>query len=155
MQRCSDIMTNDPACCVPGDMVDRAANLMKTRNVGPVPVVDEPAGRRLVGIVTDRDLALKVVAEGRDAKKTRVEDVMTRGVVTCRADDDVQKALDVMSEHQLRRVPVLDRENRLVGMIAQADVATSMMTAENVAGVVKDISRPERATPGRAGVSRA
>ncbi len=89
--------------------------------------------------MTDRDLALKVVAEGRDAASTKVEAVMTRNVVTCRADDDVQKALDAMSEHQLRRIPVVDGDNRILGIISQADVATRVDQPEKTAAVVKGI----------------
>jgi CBS domain-containing protein len=141
VKHCADIMTRDPAACAPGDTVDKVARLMQRINVGPVPVVDAKQNRKLVGIVTDRDLALKIVAEGRDARKTKVEEVMTRRVVTCRGDDDVQKALDAMSQHQIRRVPIVDHDERLVGMIAQADVAISPMEPERVASVVKEISR--------------
>jgi CBS domain-containing protein len=91
--------------------------------------------------VTDRDLALKIVAEGRDAKSTKAEEVMTRKVVTCRGEDDVQKALDAMSEHQLRRIPVVDNDNKIVGIIAQADVATRVDQPAKTAEVVKDISQ--------------
>jgi CBS domain-containing protein len=94
-----------------------------------------------VGIVTDRDLALKVVAEGRDPKTTKVEAVMTRKVVTCRADDELQKALDTMAEHQLRRIPVVDNNNKIVGIIAQADVATRVDRPEKTAEMVKEISQ--------------
>src|SRR5262245_59097171 len=127
MEKCADIMTNDPVCCAPGDVVERAAELMKQNDVGPVPVVEQ---KKLVGIVTDRDLALKVLAEGRDPKKTKIQEVITRQVVTCRTNDDVQSALDAMSEHQVRRIPVVDEQDRLVGMIAQADVATNMMDSD-------------------------
>jgi CBS domain-containing protein len=97
--------------------------------------------KKLVGIVTDRDLTLKIVAEGRDAKSTKVEAVMTRKVVTCHADDDLQKALDAMSEHQLRRIPVVDNDNNFLGIIAQADVATRVNQPEKTAAMVKEISR--------------
>jgi len=94
--------------------------------------------------VTDRDLALKIVAEGRDAKSTKVEAVMTRKVVTCRAEDDLQKALDAMSEHQLRRIPVVDNDNKILGIIAQADVATRVNQPEKTAELVKQISQANR-----------
>jgi CBS domain-containing protein len=114
---------------------------MKRENIGPIPVIENEQSRKLVGIVTDRDLALKIVAEGRDPKSTKVEAVMTRKVVTCRADEDVQKALDAMSEHQLRRIPVVDNENRILGIIAQADVATRINQPEKTAAMVKGISQ--------------
>jgi CBS domain-containing protein len=141
MKKCSELMTKNPVCCLPNSMVAEVAQLMKRENIGPIPVIENEQSRKLVGIVTDRDLALKIVAEGRDAKSTKVEAVMTRQVVTCRADDDVQKALDAMSEHQLRRIPVVDNENRILGIIAQADVATRINQPEKTAAMVKGISQ--------------
>ena len=141
MKRCDELMTKDPVCCLPSSMVAQVAQLMKRENIGPIPVIENEQTRKLVGIVTDRDLALKIVAEGRDAKSTKVESVMTRKVVTCRAEDDLQKALDAMSENQLRRIPVVDRDNRILGIIAQADVATRVDQPEKTAAMVKGISR--------------
>jgi CBS domain-containing protein len=141
MKKCSELMTKNPVCCLPDSMVAAVAQLMKRENIGPIPVIENEQSRKLVGIVTDRDLALKIVAEGRDAKSTKVEAVMTRKVVTCRADDDVQKALDAMSEHQLRRIPVVDNENGILGIIAQADVATRINQPEKTAAMVKGISQ--------------
>jgi CBS domain-containing protein len=141
MKQCSELMTKDPVCCLPESTVADAARLMKRENIGPIPVIENEQTRKLVGIVTDRDLALKIVAEGRDAASTKVEAVMTRKVVTCRADDDLQKALDAMSEHQLRRIPVVDNDSRILGIISQADVATRGNQPEKTAAVVKEISR--------------
>jgi len=98
----------------------------------------------LIGMVTDRDLVLRMVAEGRDTKTTKAEEVMSRKLVTCHADDDVQKALDAMSENQLRRIPVVDDENRIVGIIAQADVAMRVNQPEKTAAMVKKISRSKK-----------
>jgi len=134
-------MTKDPVCCLPNDSVAKAAELMKSGNIGSIPVVENEQTKKLVGIVTDRDLALKIIAEGRDAKSTKVETVMTHKVVTCHADDDLQKALDAMTEHQLRRIPVVDNDNRIVGIIAQADVATRADQPEKTAEMVKEISQ--------------
>src|SRR4030042_495661 len=141
MKRCSEVMTAKPVCCLPDDSVTKAADLMKSGNVGSIPVVQNEQTRKLVGIVTDRDLALKIIAEGRDAKSTKVEAVMTRNVVTCRGEDDLQKALDAMSEHQLRRIPVVDKEGKILGIIAQADVATRVNQPDKTAEMVKKISR--------------
>jgi CBS domain-containing protein len=141
MKKCDEVMTKNPVCCLPDDMVAKVAQLMKRENIGPIPVIENEQTQKLVGIVTDRDLALKIVAEGRDAKSTKVEAVMTRKVVTCRAEDDLQKALDAMSEHQLRRIPVVDNDNKIVGIIAQADVATRVNQPEKTAAMVKGISR--------------
>jgi CBS domain-containing protein len=133
-------MTMNPACCLPNDTVAKVAQMMRSKDIGPVPVVENEQTRSLVGIVTDRDLALKVVAEGRDAKTTTAAEVMTRKVVTCHAEDDLQKALDAMSEHQLRRIPVVDNDLRIIGIIAQADVATRVDQPEKTAALVKGIS---------------
>ena len=141
MKQCSELMTKDPVCCLPESTAADAASLMKRENIGPIPVIENERTRKLVGIVTDRDLALKIVAEGRDPVSTKVEAVMTRKVVTCRAEDDLQKALDAMSEHQLRRIPVVDNDNRILGIISQADVATRVNQPEKTAAVVKEISR--------------
>ena len=141
MKKCNEVMTKAPVCCLPNDMVIKAAELMKSNNIGSVPVIENEQTKKLVGIVTDRDLTLKIVAEGLDAKSTKVEAVMTRKVVTCRAEDDLQKALDAMSEHQLRRIPVVDNDNKILGIIAQADVATRVDQPEKTAEMVKGISQ--------------
>ncbi|HUE99593.1 MAG TPA: CBS domain-containing protein [Anaerolineales bacterium] len=141
MTKCNDIMTQNPVYCLSDDMAIKAAELMKTGNIGSVLVVEDEQTRKLVGIVTDRDLALKIVAEGLDARSTKVEAVMTRDVVTLLPDDDLQKALDAMAEHQLRRIPVVDSDNKILGIIAQADVATRVDQPEKTAEMVKEISQ--------------
>src|SRR5512133_2564095 len=140
MTTCNDVMTKNPVCAYPDDTVAHVARLMRNEDIGPVPIVQDDASKRLVGIVTDRDLASKVVAEERDPMTTRVSDVMTTDVVTCRASDDIEKALAAMSGNQLRRIPVVDDGNMLVGIIAQADVATRMDEPERTGEVVKEIS---------------
>jgi CBS domain-containing protein len=144
MKKCQDVMTKNPVCCVPGDMVVEVAKMMKTGNVGSIPVVENQHTKRLIGIVTDRDLALKILAEENDAKSTRVTSVMTHKVVTCRADDDLQKAMDAMAKNQLRRLPVVDQDDMVVGIIAQADVAMHMEQPEKTAEMVKGISQSNR-----------
>jgi CBS domain-containing protein len=134
-------MTKDLLCCTPGDMAMKAAELMKTGNIGPILVIENEQTRKLVGIVTDRDLALRIVAEGLDARSTKVDAVMTRKVVTCLADDNLQNALEAMAEHQLRRIPVVDNDHKVLGIIAQADVATRVAQPEKTAEVVKKISQ--------------
>jgi CBS domain-containing protein len=141
MKKCNEVMTKNPVCCLPTDMVTKAADLMKSENIGSIPVIENEQTEKLIGIVTDRDLALRIVAEGRDAKSTKVEAVMTRKVVSCLAGDDVQKALDAMAEHQLRRIPVVDNDNKVLGIIAQADVATRVDQPEKTAEMVKEISQ--------------
>ncbi len=141
MKKCSEVMTRNPVCCRPEDSVAKVAQLMQSANIGSVPIIENEQTQKLVGIVTDRDLALKVVGPGHDAKSTKVETVMTRQVVTCQDGDDLQKALDAMAEHQLRRIPIVDDANKIVGIIAQADVATRVNQPEKTATVVKEISQ--------------
>ena len=114
---------------------------MKSEDVGPIPIVADKDGKRLTGIVTDRDLAIKIVAEARDPKTTNVEDVMSSDIVSCKDNDDVKTALKLMEDYQVRRIPVVDQRDQLLGIIAQADVATRLGNA-NVAGkVVKEVSQ--------------
>jgi CBS domain-containing protein len=143
MKKCNEVMTKNPVCCLPDDLVAKAAGLMKSENVGSIPVIENEQTKKLVGIVTDRDLALKIVAEEQEAKSTKVEAVMTRKIITCLADDDLQKALNAMAQHQLRRIPVVDQDNRILGIIAQADMATRVDQPEKTAEMVKEISRAD------------
>jgi CBS domain-containing protein len=133
-------MTKDPECCLPSDSVMKAAQLMKSEDVGPIPIVDDKDDMKLTGIVTDRDLAIKVVAEARDPRTTQVEEVMSEGLVTCRENDDVQSVLKLMQDNQVRRIPVVDKNDHLVGIIAQADVATRLGEPRATGKVVEQIS---------------
>ena len=137
---CSEIMTRNPEYCLPSDPVVKAAQLMKSEDVGPIPIVDDKDGKKLAGIVTDRDLAIKVVAEARDPKTTPLKQVMTSDVVTCKEDDDVEKALKLMQDHQVRRIPVVDGGEHLLGIIAQADVANRLGSSRTTGKVVQEIS---------------
>src|SRR5256885_14218527 len=108
---CREIMTPNPEYVRPSDPVMKAAQLMKSEDVGPIPIVDDKDGKKLAGIVTDRDLAIKVVAEARDPKTTPVKQVMTDDVITCKENDDVEKVLKLMEDHQVRRIPVVDNSD--------------------------------------------
>jgi CBS domain-containing protein len=141
--KCSDVMTREPACCEPGDSVRRVAEVMKREDVGSVPVVESHDSKRLVGIVTDRDLVVKVIAGG-GSPDASVRDAMTSDPTTCREDDDLQRALSTMKERQVRRMPVVDRDGRLTGIIAQADVATRMNRDAATGELVEAISEPGR-----------
>ena len=146
MQRktCGDVMTKDITCCLPKDTVDLVAQSMKRQDIGALPVVDSESTKKLIGIVTDRDLALKVVADGLDPRQTRIEGVMARNLVTCGVQDDLQSALDAMSQSQLRRIPVVDN-GRLVGIISQADVAMQLAQPEASGKLLQQVSRPKHA----------
>ena len=139
--KCKEIMTEDPVCCLPGDTVDQAAQLMKDDDVGSIPVIADQKTKRLLGIITDRDLAIKVVAPAREVSAVRVEEVMTHDPVTCHADDDLNEAIDAMEMHQVRRIPVVDDNKRVIGIIARADIATRVKEPETTAEVVEEISK--------------
>jgi CBS domain-containing protein len=138
-------MTPDPACCIPTDTASRIAKLMKTEDVGSLPVCEGRSNRKLVGIVTDRDLTIHVVAEGRDPNSILARDVMTRNPLTCHPDDDLEVAIHSMQSEQVRRIPVVDDEGNLVGIISQADVALRGSLPERTGELVEDISRHLRA----------
>ena len=142
MRSCNDVMTPDPTCVTVNDSVVRAAEIMKSEDVGAVPVVDDDTARKLVGIITDRDLTINVIADGKDPHSCRIEDLMSRTPVTCRPDEDVQNAMDRMAQHQVRRIPVVDNKGKLRGIIAQADIATRVDLPERTANVIEDISQP-------------
>ena len=139
MAKCGDVMTRDPVSCEPDEAIARVAEIMKREDVGAVPVIETKASRRLVGIITDRDIVVKAVAVGRDPKGA-VREAMTANPVTCREDDDVSEAVSRMAERQVRRVPVVDAQGCLCGIIAQADIATRVHQDKTTGELVEAIS---------------
>lgn len=142
MARCGDVMTREPVCCEPADSIQRIAQLMKSEDVGAVPVVESQTSRKLVGIVTDRDMVVKIVADGRTVEKATARDAMTNNPVTCREDDDVSQAVARMAERKVRRIPIVDRSGTLQGIIAQADIATRVHRDTTTGELVEAISEP-------------
>jgi CBS domain-containing protein/uncharacterized protein YjbJ (UPF0337 family) len=138
----SQVMIPEPACCLPQDTVDIAARLMRIQDVGMIPVVESENKPELVGVLTARDLAVMVVAPGREPRKTKVSEVMTRNVVVCHENDPVELALDSMKSHQIRRIPVLSNGNGVVGVVSQGDIALRLHDSEATADVVAEISKP-------------
>jgi len=116
---------------------------MRDKDVGSIPVVGNLRSKRLIGIVTDRDLVLSVLAEGRNGLDVTIEQVMTRNPVTCRQYDDMRYALNIMSTHQVRRIPVVNEIREVIGIIAQADIAIRADQADKTADVIEDISKPD------------
>ena len=137
MTQIRDLMTENPSSCERGTPVAEAAKVMARENVGSVPVVE---GGKLVGVVTDRDLVVRLLAEGRDPQSTTVGEVSSSEPVTLSPDDGLDQALQLLARHQVRRLPVVEGE-RLVGIVAQADIARhadEVQTGE----VVEEISKP-------------
>jgi len=137
--KAQDLMTRDPYCCSADDSIRDVAQAMSEHDCGSVPVVESS---RVVGIVTDRDLALRAVAQGRDSN-TRVRDVMTSSPQCCGENDDVKEIERIMSDTQVRRVPIVDADRRVVGIVSQADIARASSDGRNVSGdeVAKTVSR--------------
>jgi CBS domain-containing protein len=131
-----DAMTSDVKTATPSLSLTDAAKLMKQEDVGSVPVVD---GERLIGMLTDRDIVVRGIADGSDPHAVKAGDIASRDVVTVRPDDDLDDALRLMAQHQVRRLPVVE-DGHLVGVVAQADVAHEAKE-KAVGQLVEEISR--------------
>lgn len=138
-----DIMSPNPACCTPEDTAQRAAEFMREHDCGCLPVVDDQETKHVVGVVTDRDLACRCLAEGR-GPDTPVRELMSSEPSCCTADADLQEVERIMAERQVRRVPVVDEAGCCVGMVAQADLARDGrgVSDREVARVVEQVSEP-------------
>ncbi|HEY3101332.1 MAG TPA: CBS domain-containing protein [Methylomirabilota bacterium] len=137
------VMTKDPTCCVSSDTAQRAARIMRDEKAGVVPVIENEQSHKIVGIVTDRDLCMNVVAEGRDPRTTQVHECMTTTVVSCSPQDSVDKATELMRDNQIRRVPAVDDQHRLVGIVSMADIVgrANVKTSQTHA-TLKTVSAP-------------
>ena len=115
-----ELMTKSPRTVRADATLVEAAKLMREEDTGVVPIVD---GENLVGVVTDRDIAIRAVADGKDPQSTKVTDVASKDVVTVDPQQNLDEALRLMAQHQVRRLPVVEEDGRLVGIVAQADIA--------------------------------
>jgi CBS domain-containing protein len=136
----TDIMTKDPACCEPETSLQEVAKLMLVNDCGEIPVVDSQRTMRPVGVVTDRDIVIRCVAEGKNPLEADAGDVMSSPVVTVTPEMDIDEVGDMMEEHQVRRIPVVDEAGAICGIVAQADIARHAHPRE-VAEVVREVSR--------------
>jgi CBS domain-containing protein len=133
-----DVMTKDPATLKPDATCVEAAKLMKREDCGSLPIVE---GDRLVGIVTDRDIVVRCLASDKDARVTRVSDMMSPDPITIGPDEDARRAQQIMAEHQVRRIPVTD-DGRLVGLVVIGQLARRESSEERVGDTLKEISKP-------------
>ena len=133
----SDVMTGRPRAVTPQTPLTEVAELMEAEDVGSIPVVEED---RLVGIVTDRDIVVRAIAKGKDPKGMPASAISSRELVTVHPDDDLSDALELMARHQVRRVAVTAENERLVGVVSQADVAREAKE-KDTGEVVQSISR--------------
>jgi CBS domain-containing protein len=150
-----ELMSAQPACCTPDNTIREAARLMRECDCGCIPVVEDKQSMRLVGVITDRDIACRCTAEGK-GPETPVRQAMSGDPKSCSPDDEVATVERIMAEAQVRRVPVVDDRGSCVGMIAQADLALNDRAASDseVGRVVERISEPAHAS-GSAPAGRA
>lgn len=141
-----DVMTPQVEFVAPAQTLREAAQKMRQFDVGPMPVCD--AGR-VVGMLTDRDIAIRAVAEGYDPATTPVAKIMSRDVAFCGPDDDLEAAAKLMSEKQIRRLVILDSDRRLAGIVSLGDLATTGRDLRMVGEVMEEVSQPGRG-PGNA-----
>jgi CBS domain-containing protein len=134
-----DILTKEPQVISPESMICEAARMMKQGDIGMLPVCD---GQRLVGAITDRDLAIRAVAEGCDPLKTQVKDVMTPGICYCFEDQDLEEVARLMEEKQIRRIAVLNRDKRLVGIASLGDFALRSKDNQLTEELLERVSQP-------------
>jgi CBS domain-containing protein len=135
----NEIMTPNPECVPPDATLQQASERMRSLDVGVLPICDHD---RLVGMLTDRDIVVRAVATGKDPKNTAVRDAMTPEVVYCFDDQDVAEAANLMRERQIRRLLVLNRDKRLVGVVSLGDLAVDTDDRAGVGAVLQDVSEP-------------
>jgi CBS domain-containing protein len=136
-----EIMTREPGSCAPETKIQDVARMMVEHDCGGIPVVESSGSKRPVGVITDRDIAVRVVAEGRDPSRTTARECMSSPVFTVTPETEVESCCQILEQHQVRRLPVVDERGNLCGMIAQADIAT-FASERDTAEVVRSISQP-------------
>jgi CBS domain-containing protein len=135
-----DIMTRNPECVRSDSTLQEAARKMRDLEVGPLPVCGDD--NRLAGMITDRDITVRAVAEGKDPKMTPVRQVMTEEIAFVFEDQDIDDAASMMQERQVRRLAVLNRDKRLVGIVSLGDLATETGDVQRSGEVLQDVSEP-------------
>ena len=141
-----DVMTRAVETVRPDQTLQEAATKMKSLDVGPMPVTE---GDRLVGMITDRDIVVRGVAEGRDSRTAKVRDAMTSNVVCCKEDDDVKDAARQMKDRQIRRLVVVDAQQRVAGIVSLGDIAVDTSDEKMSGRVLEEVSKPSHQTTNR------
>jgi len=137
-----DAMTANPVCCLATDSAQAVAGLLRKHNVGSIPVVTDHESRKLIGIITDRDLCCSVLANGVDARSTLIEEFISRNPAACREGENLDRCERLMQERQVRRIPIVDGDGQVIGIVSQADLALKDKP-ENVAKTVTEVSKPQ------------
>jgi len=139
-----EVMSSNPVCCLPTDTAEKVAKTLREHNIGSIPVVVDQQTRRLIGIITDRDLCCSVVAGGLDPKRVAIEKFVTTSPVSCRDGENVEHCVRAMQEHQVRRIPVVDGNGAVIGIVSVADLALKE-SPERASKTILEISRPSKA----------
>ena len=147
-----EIMTSNPACCTADTNLQEVAMLMVEHDCGETPVVADKKSMKLIGVITDRDITVRTVAEGRNPLEMTAGDCMSTPCVTVTLDMSVDECCKVMEEYKVRRVPVVDEKGSCCGIVAQADIAQHA-TRQETAQVVKGVSQPAGAASSRVATS--
>jgi CBS domain-containing protein len=142
-----DVMTSNPTCCDAKTKLRDVARMMKECDCGLIPVVDNEQTKKPIGTITDRDIAIRVVAEGRNPLELTASDCMTTPCITIHDEDSLEDCINVMQENQIRRIVVADKNGKCAGIVAQADIARKL-NAKTTAEVVEQISEPNLQTVG-------
>lgn len=140
MRKVSDIMTKNVKVCTPQESIVAAAKIMRDIECGSVPVCE---GKKVVGMITDRDIVIQAVADGKDTNKVHIQDCMTSDVVSCSSNTDIHECARLMSQHQIRRIPIVD-QGELVGICAIGDLAKENIFVNEAGSALSDISESSR-----------
>ena len=141
--KAQDIMAKNPRCVTPRTTVQEAARLMKSEDVGALPVISDDSSRKLIGIITDRDITIRVVAEGRNVERCVVEEVMSKSsLATAKTNDSIEDVMKVMGKEQVRRIPIVNENNEVVGVVSQADVVRKADSDVRAERTIEKISEP-------------
>lgn len=140
--KANEIMTSQPVCVTPDTPIQEAARLMKDQNVGMLPVVQNEGSKQLIGVITDRDITIRHVAEGHTSAACPVSEAMTDNVTTASPESDVGEVMAIMGREQVRRIPIVDERGELVGVVAQADVVLHARDDKKAEQTIEEISQP-------------
>ena len=137
-ERVRDIMTSNPETCRPSDLIRDVARIMADRDTGVVPVIDD--SRKIIGLITDRDIVVRLVAEGKDPAKAHVNDAMTKSIRSVKEDTPLDEVTRLMSSAQIRRVPVVNQRDEIIGIVSVGDIATETGDRGKVGHTIEKIS---------------
>jgi CBS domain-containing protein len=135
-----ELMTSNPACCTPDTPLQEVARMMTECDCGEIPVVDSRESMRPIGVITDRDITIRAVAQGRNPLEMNASDCMTRPCISVSADASIMDCIHLLEQHQIRRIPVVDQRGSCCGIVSQADVARRI--DQHAAEVLKQVSQP-------------